>query len=116
MSVARYMAAAAGGPNMAARAPALANQTKTAQRLHSAFHGLTGLGHGSLAGLKTESPAVVEMAGNGYGKFAKKPFSKSASIHLGRPSAGAGAMSGIHDTRSIRRPQLCRDKDLAKLL
>jgi hypothetical protein len=69
-----------------------------------------------LAGLKTGATAVIEPHGLGYGKFAKRPIMRTAAMKLERPVAGRGMANGIHDARSIKRPQLSRDKALASLL
>lgn len=116
MSVRHYMAAAAAGPNMAARGPALMGQARAHDRLQSSFHSQTGLGAGSLAGLETAHPAVIEKHGMGYGHYVKPEFRKSASMSLQRPHQALRTGNVIKDGRRFVHPKLNMDKELTKLL
>lgn len=113
----KYMAAAAAGvPNMAARAPALEGQAKAMQKLGKPVHAQSqNMPQGSKAGMRDAKAAMVEPVGTGYGRFNKQRGDKLVTMNTSRPSLNTRGSTRIHDTRKYKREALEMDRKMADL-
>lgn len=107
ISVGKYMAAAKGGPNMAAKIAPDARKLLT--RSNHPRH------PGNMAGYEGGKSAWIQMNGAGYGRRPRKSnFVRSGGISSYRPNA-----KGIRMNTDMRKPDFSRvtsDQDLSRLL
>lgn len=108
------MAAAANGPNMKSKGPAM---EKEAQAMDTVRGGgkSKAIHPGSNAGLRAGRGTPIEEHGSGYGHYVRSPSREQVSSTV-QGHKFSGIKGGLSDARTFKREAFEVDKKLAKLL
>jgi hypothetical protein len=108
------MAAAANGPNMKSKGPAMEKEAQAMQTVQAGASS-KAIHPGSGAGLRAGRGTPVEFNGQGYGSHVRVPSRPQvSSIIQGHKFSGRKGL--LTDARTFKREAFEVDKKLAKLL